>query len=73
MCGIAVGTTGATCAVSDAQNPELFVKVLIVEVSHTVSLPRKKRQDVRARGRMGLMLIETGMTRSLDQFWVFSD
>jgi F0F1-type ATP synthase membrane subunit c/vacuolar-type H+-ATPase subunit K len=33
MCGIAVGTTGATCAVSDAQNPELFVKVLIVEVS----------------------------------------
>lgn len=33
MCGIAVGTTGATCAVSDAQNPELFVKVLVVEVS----------------------------------------
>jgi V-type H+-transporting ATPase proteolipid subunit len=39
MCGIAVGTTGATCAVSDAQNPELFVKVLIVEVSRQRPMP----------------------------------
>jgi V-type H+-transporting ATPase proteolipid subunit len=44
MCGIAVGTTGATCAVSDAQNPELFVKVLIVEVSLTLLRSQSLRE-----------------------------
>lgn len=53
MCGIAVGTTGATCAVSDAQNPELFVKVLIVEVSSACQ-PELKRyvRDLGLRSNM---------------------